>query len=83
MEKKGYHNTEIPKGIFGDFSKIEEEFLEAKDALAQENPLMVLQELSDMVGAIEAFATKYNMTLKDIVIMKNATKRAFESGQRK
>lgn len=28
-----YHLTEIPRGVFGEFSKIEEEFLETKDAL--------------------------------------------------
>lgn len=82
-EKKGYHLIDIPKGILGEFSKIEEEFLEAKDALSQENPLMVLQELSDLLGAIEAYTAKYNITLKDLAVMKNATKRAFESGRRK
>lgn len=77
-----YHLTEIPKGTYGEFSKINEEFLEATDALAQDNPLMVLQELSDMVGAIEAYVAKYNITLIDLIVMKDATKRAFESGHR-
>lgn len=77
-----YHLAEIPRGVFGEFSKIEEEFLEVKDALAQENPVMVLQELSDMLGAIEAYTVKYNITLIDLIIMKDATKRAFESGHR-
>lgn len=43
---------------------------------------MVLQELSDMLGAIEAYVAKYNITLIDLIIMKDATKRAFESGHR-
>ena len=77
-----YHLTEIPRGVYGEFSKIEEEFLEAKDAIDQENPVMVLQELSDMLGAIEAYTAKYNITLIDLIIMKDATKRAFESGHR-
>lgn len=77
-----YHLTEIPKGVFGEFSKIREEFLEAEDALAQDNPLMVLQELSDVIGAIDAYVGKYNITLVDLIIMKDATKRAFESGHR-
>jgi hypothetical protein len=77
-----YHLAEIERGVFGEFSKIEEEFLEAKDALAQENPVMVLQELSDMLGAIEAYTARYNITLIDLIIMKDATKRAFESGHR-
>ncbi len=78
-----YHLSDIPKGIFGEFSKIEEEFLEAADAFDQKNPLMVLQELSDMLGAIEAYAKQYNLTLGDLITMKDATKRAFESGHRK
>ena len=55
----GYHTTEIPKGKLGEFSKIEEEFFEAKDALEQENPIMVLLELSDMLGAIEEYCKKH------------------------
>jgi NTP pyrophosphatase (non-canonical NTP hydrolase) len=77
-----YHLTEIPKGTYGEFSKINEEFLEAADALNQDNPLMVLQELSDMLGAVEAYVAKYNITLIDLIVMKDATKRAFESGHR-
>ncbi len=80
----GYHLTKIPKGKFGRFSKVEEEFLECKDAINQENRIMTLCELSDLVGAIEAFALKeFNISLDDIIKMKNATKRAFVSGTRK
>lgn len=78
-----YHLNEIPKGQIGDFSKIKEEFLEAADALEQGNPLMALIELSDLIGAIELYAKKYNMSLDDLIKMKDATKRAFESGRRK
>lgn len=80
----GYHLTEIPKGTLGDMSKIEEEFAEFKDAMSQDNRIMALQELSDLIGAIEAFTlSKHNVTLSDLIQMKNATKRAFESGHRK
>ena len=78
----GYHNIEIPKGKLGCFSKIEEEFLEAKDAFYSGNAVMVLLELSDMLGAIEAFVEKYNMSLGDLIIMNEATKRAFKDGSR-
>ena len=78
----GYHVNKIPKGILGEFSKIEEEFLEAKDALEQENPVMLLVELSDLIGAIEALGLKYNITLRQLVNMTDTTKRAFESGAR-
>lgn len=78
----GYHLTEIEKGELGEFSKIKEEFLEAKDSFAQGNPIMTLLELSDLIGAIEAYAINHNMSLEDIIKMKDATKRAFKVGRR-
>jgi hypothetical protein len=79
----GYHLKFIPKGVLGESSKILEEFKEFEDALEQDNTLMALLELSDIIGAIEAYASKYNLTLDELIEMKNATKRAFESGKRK
>lgn len=79
----GYHRREIPKGKFGEVSKIEEEYLEFQDALDQNNPIMVLCELSDMVGAIEGYIKRYNITLDQLIEMKNATKSAFQTGYRK
>lgn len=78
----GYHVAEIPKGKLGEASKITEEYHEFIDSLDQSNPLMAVYELSDMIGAIEAFAEKYNFTLEDLIRMKNATKRAFADGTR-
>lgn len=84
MQKKvGYHIAEIPRGYYGYFSKITEEYLEAKDAYDQDNSIMLLQELSDLCGAIEAFSLqKYNISLDQLLKMKDATKRAFEAGER-
>lgn len=79
----GYHKTEIEKGIFGEFSKIKEEFLEAQDALEQNNHIMLLVELSDLLGAIDAYVKQFNLSIEDLIIMKNATKSAFEDGSRK
>ena len=78
-----YHVRKIPKGKLGEFSKIQEEFLEAKDAVEQENPVMALQECSDLIGAIEAYAANYNVTLTDLITMKEVTERVFKSGHRK
>ncbi len=79
----GYHINEIPRGKYGDFSKIEEEFLEAKDAISQRADIMLLQELSDLIGAIEGFVVdKFSMTLRDLIIMKDITSRAFNDGTR-
>ncbi len=78
----GYHISKIERGTFGEFSKIKEEFLEAQDALSQENKVMTILELSDLIGAIEAYCLKYNITLQDLIKMKEATGRAFGDGTR-
>jgi hypothetical protein len=80
----GYHINKIDKGVIGEISKIREEFEEFIDAIQQYNKIMALVELSDLIGAIEAYTKKHhNITLDDLNIMKNATKRAFESGERR
>ena len=79
----GYHIDEIPRGEFGEVSKIREELLELEDAIKQNNTIMALIELSDMIGAIEGFVLKNtSLTLSDLIIMKDATKKAFEDGTR-
>ncbi len=84
LEKKSYHLKDIPKGEIGSYSKINEEFLEFKDAVTQENKLMALQELSDLIGAVEMYLENNfkNISLEDLIKMKEATRRAFESGKR-
>jgi len=79
----GYHNIQIPKGELGEFSKIEEEFLEAKDANKQRAKILTLCELADLIGAIESFvSTKFNLTLNDVLKMKDLTKTSFLDGTR-
>jgi len=79
----GYHKKNIKKGELGQASKIREEFEEFEDALAQNNQLMALMELSDLIGAIELYALRFNLEMTDLLIMKDATKGAFISGRRK
>lgn len=79
----GYHKSDIPRGVFGGFSKINEEFLEAKDALDQGVHLMAILELSDLLGAIEGYVKNFNLSLDDLIRMKNVTHRAFNDGTRK
>ena len=58
MEKKanpGYHIYEITRGVYGEFSKVQEEFMEVKDAWEQQSPIMALVEISDLLGAMEAY----------------------------
>jgi hypothetical protein len=52
---KGYHIADIPKGILGEISKIEEEIAEYKDARAQDSKIMMAVELADLYGAISAY----------------------------
>ncbi len=77
-----YHLTEIAKGVLGELSKIQEELDEIKDAEQQNNKIMIGCELSDLYGAVEAYANKFGLTMDDLSIMSEATKRAFKSGRR-
>ena len=79
-----YHLVEIPKGVFGEVSKIVEEALELQDANAQNAKVMALNELSDLVGAIKGYLEKHHKdtTFDDIVKMAELTDRAFKSGRR-
>lgn len=80
----GYHKLKIDKGILGTSTKISEEYQEFVDAINQENPIMGLVELSDLLGAIEAYTLKnYNIGLSQLIIMTRATQSAFKDGERK
>lgn len=80
----GYHKKEIAKGIFGDFSKIQEEIEELLDAHEQGATIMELCEMSDLIGAMAGYAKKYhNITLEDLITMHTLTSAAFKDGSRK
>jgi hypothetical protein len=80
----GYHKRKIEKGTLGEHTKIVEEFNEWNDALDQGNVVMELIELSDLLGAIEAYTKKnHNIDLPDLIRMTRATQSAFEDGSRK
>lgn len=83
--KPGYHMQPIPKGTLGEISKIEEELAELRDAEAQGATIMALHELSDLVGAVKHYLTKYHKgtTLDDLIKMAEITERAFRNGARK
>lgn len=78
----GYHKTEIKKGKYGEFSKIKEEYQEFKDAYEQGDKILQLCELSDLIGAIEGYVLKWNMSLKDVVDFSDKTQSAFKEGKR-
>lgn len=81
----GYHLTDIKRGELGLSSKIVEELNEFLDSEKQGVKIMALLELSDMIGAIEAWL-KINfhdsVTIMDLWQMSNVTQRAFKNGHR-
>lgn len=80
----GYHLAKIPRGNYGEISKIEEEVAELRDADNQDCDVMVLVELSDLVGAIEGYLEEKftGFTIQDLIKMAAITRRAFENGER-
>lgn len=80
----GYHSRKINKGTLGHATKIIEEYEEWQDAIILGNPVMELVELSDLIGAIEAYSVQYyNINLNQLMVMTRATQSAFKDGSRK
>lgn len=77
-----YHKKEIKKGILGQFSKIEEEFEELKDAFEQNDDVLQICELTDLIGAIEEYSLKWGLTIQQLLQFSNKTKSAFKEGKR-
>lgn len=77
-----YHNMKITKSNPESSFKIIEETQEYIDAMASGNRIMAMTELSDIYLALTAEAAKHGLKVKDLEIMANATKRAFDSGDR-
>lgn len=63
----GYHLTDIPRGQFGELSKIREELDELQDAQDQGAKIMELVELSDLICAVRGYLENYHpgITLED------------------
>lgn len=79
----GYHTVQIDKGRLGCFSKIKEEFEELEDAVKQQDPVMILCECSDLIGAIKHYAKdNWNINLEDLIKFNNKTENAFKKGRR-
>lgn len=79
----GYHKAKIKKGKLGTISKVEEEIEEYKDSVKQKCIIMSQLELADIYGALEALANSHNLSMKDLKIMSNITKKVFRKGYRK
>lgn len=82
-DKIGYHKVFIPKGVYGEASKVTEEAMEFKDAIDQGCEIMALLELADLYGAMEAYVSRRGFTMDDVKRMSDITTRAFVNGVRK
>jgi len=78
----GYHKNKIDKGVFGEFSKIKEEFQELEDAFEQSDKVLQICELTDLIGAIEEYSKKFDLTIEDLLKFSDKTKEAFRGGKR-
>lgn len=80
----GYHLAKIKKGVLGELSKIQEELDELKDAEQQDLKVMQLVELSDLLGAINAYVGKHfnGISMTDLDQFAQVTSRAFRNGHR-
>lgn len=77
-----YHKKEISRGVYGEFSKVVEEFEELSDAFEQKDVILQLVEISDLLGAIEGYLESFGVTLGDAISFSNKTKEAFRAGTR-
>jgi len=77
-----YHTKNIIKGTFGEFSKIAEEFFELEDAFNQSDKVLQICEMTDLIGAIEEYAKKWNLSIIDLKKFSDKTKNSFISGKR-
>lgn len=80
----GYHVAEIKKGQVGWLSKIQEELDEANDAEEQGCKILLLVELSDILGAVDQYLEKNfsDISMDDLQKMSKITQSAFKDGSR-
>lgn len=78
----GYHIDNIPKGVLGQSSKIYEELMELQDAEKQHAKILIMCELADLYGALEAYAERVGLDMNDLKSMSDMTKEAFCDGTR-
>lgn len=80
----GFHIKNIEKGILGDSSKILEEINELIDAENQDLKILVLWELSDVIGAINLYLLKHfpGISLQDLIKMSIKNSELFKEGVR-
>jgi uncharacterized protein YabN with tetrapyrrole methylase and pyrophosphatase domain len=66
-KKSPFHEVEVTNGVYGELSKVQEELDEAEDAEKRGQDLLLLIELSDVIGACAGVAEKYGMSLDQLI----------------
>lgn len=77
-----YHKIKITKHDHDSPFKIGEEYLEFLDSIGTNNPIMAIQELSDLYGCVELQAKKLGVTMDNLKKMSDLTREVFLSGGR-
>lgn len=78
----GYHLKPIVKGALGEISKIIEELDELIDANQQQNKILQICELADLIGSIQLYANKLNVSIDELIQFSELTKKAFNDHTR-
>lgn len=70
MSYSVYHTYEIPKGVYGELSKVKEEILEFIDGEKQDNQILIRCELSDIYGAYEEYLKRsmWGRTIDEMIL---------------
>lgn len=70
MSYSFYHTYEIPKGVYGELSKVKEEILELIDGEKQDNQILIRCELSDIYGAYEEYLKQslISTTIEEMIL---------------
>lgn len=79
----GYHTRKIARGVYKEFSKVEEEWAELLDAREQGARILEICELADLYGAIKGYVeARFGLTMDDVATMSRMTSEAFVEGSR-
>lgn len=66
-KKRSYfHEKPVTRGVYGEFSKIQEELEEAIDAAERGQTLLLRIELANLIGAVKGVADKYGFNFYEL-----------------
>jgi hypothetical protein len=66
VSRARWHQTKTAKGIFGELSKVIEQYAELVDTVAQAQPVMTLIEPSDLIGAIDGVLARRGRSVLEL-----------------